>query len=368
MGQNRESRNKLARNDAADVDLRMGGDLPPLFVLDAPEASGGCRSRFHDEMFKELRRLAESDASKAELIFIDVDTMKMVLWPDYYHVDSRCGYNWVRGEDTESSVYMRKMEEFLSSNTLGRHQYFVYFDNEQSTRTENGAYNYTQFRYHPMHKKLAEKGGGKVKFVELGGVKPDANMYGTTNLIVPILDRYILEDYDEATTMALEFEEREFLATFHGRGERNHAVRGGVLNLRRSISPSTGCTWGPCKLDLVDTTATAHDEHDEYVTSLKNSQFCFCPRGNNHFSLRIAEALRFGAIPVIIDDLMAEPFNVDIKAWAVVVPESKISTAGEILANIPKDDRLKLARAGKSLYRSCVASIEGVVECMLKSI
>lgn len=76
----------------------------------------------------------------------------------------------------------------------------------------------------------------------------------------------------------------------------------------------------------------------DYMTALKTSKFCLCPRGNKAWSPRLMDALWFGCVPVIVADHYVPPLQ-DLVAWgsiAVSVPERQVSSLKRILLSIPE--------------------------------
>jgi hypothetical protein len=97
-------------------------------------------------------------------------------------------------------------------------------------------------------------------------------------------------------------------------------------------------------------------EADAYAATLQNSCFALCPSGSGPNSIRLWEALGYGAIPVILSDQLQLPGPADLwQAAAVVVPENQAAVAAlpEQLEALASDhQRLEtMQQAGQQLWR-----------------
>ena len=81
----------------------------------------------------------------------------------------------------------------------------------------------------------------------------------------------------------------------------------------------------------------ARSEHWDYKTLMLSSVFSVAPAGNGLHSFRLAEAIFFGSIPVIVDDEITLPFcgALDWRRFSVRVSESQIKDLPRILRAIP---------------------------------
>lgn len=70
---------------------------------------------------------------------------------------------------------------------------------------------------------------------------------------------------------------------------------------------------------------------EPYVDVLRRSQFALCPRGVGASSYRLFEAMRFGAIPVILSDSLVLPDGPDWSKCSIQVPERNIHLINKIL-------------------------------------
>lgn len=93
-----------------------------------------------------------------------------------------------------------------------------------------------------------------------------------------------------------------------------------------------------------------------YVATLQTSCFALCPSGSGPNSIRLWEALGYGAIPVILSDQLQLPGPAQLwQAAALVVPETQAAVAAlpsqlEDLASAPQR-LLAMQQAGQQLWR-----------------
>ena len=97
-------------------------------------------------------------------------------------------------------------------------------------------------------------------------------------------------------------------------------------------------------------------EADAYAATLQNSCFALCPSGSGPNSIRLWEALGYGAIPVILSDQLQLPGPTDLwQAAAVVVPETQSAVAAlpeQLEALVSDHQRLEtMQQAGQQLWR-----------------
>ena len=97
-------------------------------------------------------------------------------------------------------------------------------------------------------------------------------------------------------------------------------------------------------------------EADAYATTLQRSCFALCPSGSGPNSIRLWEALGYGAIPVILSDQLQLPGPAELWQSAVLfVPETQAAVAAlpgqlESLASDPQR-LLAMQQAGQLLWR-----------------
>ena len=97
-------------------------------------------------------------------------------------------------------------------------------------------------------------------------------------------------------------------------------------------------------------------EADAYAATLQRSCFALCPSGSGPNSIRLWEALGYGAIPVILSDQLQLPGSAALwQTAAVVVPETQAAVAAlpEQLESLAADpQRLQaMQEAGQTLWR-----------------
>lgn len=96
-------------------------------------------------------------------------------------------------------------------------------------------------------------------------------------------------------------------------------------------------------------------EASAYATTLQRSCFALCPSGSGPNSIRLWEALGYGAIPVILSDQLQLPGPAELwEAAALMVPETQAAVAAlpsqlEALAADP-ERLLAMQQAGQELW------------------
>jgi len=102
--------------------------------------------------------------------------------------------------------------------------------------------------------------------------------------------------------------------------------------------------------------AQLSSEADAYAATLQNSCFALCPSGSGPNSIRLWEALGYGAIPVILSDQLQLPGPPQLwQAAALFVPEMQAAVAalpGQLEALASDSQRLAaMQQAGQQLWR-----------------
>lgn len=97
--------------------------------------------------------------------------------------------------------------------------------------------------------------------------------------------------------------------TYNFIGRETHPIRRDILN-----SPHE-----------VGTNYVSSKEHNyiEYTSIIAQSKFTLCPRGYGKTSFRIAEALKYGSIPVYISDEFLLPYGVDFLRYGLQYKDFK---------------------------------------------
>ena len=96
------------------------------------------------------------------------------------------------------------------------------------------------------------------------------------------------------------------------------------------------------------------------------SKFILCPRGYAATSVRMYEAIQYGAVPVYISDEFITPWDDDID-WdklVIKVPHDKLSDLS-FLIDCCSDKRLDMVEYGKSIYNRLL-SMHGVFDEILR--
>lgn len=138
-----------------------------------------------------------------------------------------------------------------------------------------------------------------------------------------------------------EHTEKRYLANFIGR--ITHPVRNKVVD---ALKNRNDC--------FVHVPKTAWDQMNEFYYSqiLAESIFTICPRGYGWNSFRIAEALQYGSIPVIISDDYKSPHYIDYYGWAVYIREDSLQFLDGILKDLSKSEISEMRIYGEEVYKS----------------
>jgi Exostosin family len=108
-----------------------------------------------------------------------------------------------------------------------------------------------------------------------------------------------------------------------------------------------------------------------YEELLQRSIFAAAPRGDNRFSYRFTEVLSAGAIPVVHSDDWVLPFRKEFVDWpkecAIVIPETDVNHALEILSAISPVERCYRRRRCYEIYIKYMANPEGTIAGILES-
>lgn len=88
----------------------------------------------------------------------------------------------------------------------------------------------------------------------------------------------------------------------------------------------------------------------DYCRILAASKFVLCPRGYGWNSFRIAEALQYGAMPVIISDEWREPTDAFVDFTCVEILQMQVFDIDRILKHIERYSGSTMAEAAKKCY------------------
>lgn len=102
-----------------------------------------------------------------------------------------------------------------------------------------------------------------------------------------------------------------------------------------------------------------------YTNLLLNSTFGLAPRGDNHYSFRLAEVVAAGAIPVLLDSRAVLPWGHNsIDAWAVSLTGKSVLNVEKALRTYSQDDICRMKRAGGKIMDN-LRDMRGMVNAML---
>ncbi|XP_071942366.1 exostosin-like 3 [Antedon mediterranea] len=130
------------------------------------------------------------------------------------------------------------------------------------------------------------------------------------------------------------------------------------------VQETQNVEWGLC------------GEHTERVSTLQQSTFALILATNNsiafstHLYIRLYEALRYGAIPVILGEQIQLPFNefISWKKCAIILPKSRITELYFFLKTISDKDILSMRRQGWFVWSTYLSSTEAVTNTLLATI
>ncbi|CAI9093533.1 OLC1v1029045C1 [Oldenlandia corymbosa var. corymbosa] len=129
---------------------------------------------------------------------------------------------------------------------------------------------------------------------------------------------------------------RKFLAFFGG---NNHGyLRPILLQHWQDKDPDMKIFGRMTELEL--------QGHTGYIEYMKNTRYCICAKGYEVNSPRVAEAIFYECVPVIISDNFIPPFfeTFNWESFSVFVAEKDIPDLKNILVSIPEDKYLELQR------------------------
>jgi len=366
-------------------DLTAQYEHTPLikFAIDY-QVSGREESMFFKHMMSELRAHPQhvDDMEKADVIFLEYDSMRQCIYPQneavcvlqkhtppYIPTKPEHPNLWktrsrrVGGYGTNAMMdpsgwgvdigdYEKQVEQIRHKMTP--RQKLVYFANVNSWwGTEGGKIHYDIHDLRAMQERLGMK--EKMLVVGLDLVKSHTQPTDT-NLVMPLLPKGPYYKMEEEQTLC---KARPTLASFVGFRSRG-PVREQLFNLNKSRKE----ILDQFHINIVETPKWGQDS--DMAPILQKSQFGLAPRGDSHYSFRIAETLSAGAVPVIIDDEYTPPTN--FKNWAVQIPEKNISQIPEILKSFDQKDICRMQIHGRKFIQNHARNMKGMVEDMVGSL
>jgi Exostosin family len=111
-------------------------------------------------------------------------------------------------------------------------------------------------------------------------------------------------------------------------------------------------------------------EQSRYVRLLARSWFSLCPRGDELYSFRFAEALRFGSIPVVLADGWEPPFRrmLPPDEYMVRIAEADAILIPEIIGSLSMDARRRMQERGNLNFRNTVESPSAVLSAIINEL
>jgi hypothetical protein len=172
---------------------------------------------------------------------------------------------------------------------------------------------------------------------------------------------------------------RKYLLSFTGRGripfpefeeymKPLHGKNGvyAVFQLDHYIKNPVENAWGG---KVVSPLPPENQTQDIYYRLLMDSVFAASPRGDNLYSVRLAEILSAAAVPVIYADGWVLPYTRDVVDWsdlAVILPQRKVNQTLDVLQSISDEERCKMQQRVLTFYQQYVADSTGRLRGVLK--
>ncbi|CAN0900080.1 Probable glycosyltransferase At5g03795 [Linum grandiflorum] len=90
-----------------------------------------------------------------------------------------------------------------------------------------------------------------------------------------------------------------------------------------------------------------------YISHMKSSKYCICPKGYEVNSPRVVESIFYECVPVIISDNFVPPFFevLDWTAFSIIVAEKDIPNLKQILISIPENRYMELQLGVRKVQR-----------------
>jgi hypothetical protein len=120
---------------------------------------------------------------------------------------------------------------------------------------------------------------------------------------------------------------------------------------------------------VLSATPLEQQSQDDYYSLMKNSIFCASPRGDKLYSVRFAEILSAGCIPVVYADGWVLPYNRDVVDWseiAILVPQGNVASTMEALENISPAQICRAQQGILQFYNNYVKDSEGRKRAILR--
>jgi len=363
--------------------------LSPPFALVTPKWNHGvcCQSEFFELMTSRLRKhpAYREDPRDADILIPEIDMLRQCEWP-FFEQGSLHGLPYPgcspgsaefkpydvglavsRGQYTCDWCCRSGVDEFVDTVTWASFEYgpsktFVMFRNSQDNYHECHEFKYA---------KLAlSKVPAAVRFV---GFQLQMSMltepqYPTDrteyplrgiNLLTPLhpfQEGLVLDDDGRA---ACDLSGRDLRASFSGHMDPE-GVRKRVLQLRDM--PGTEGFY------IRETKGFHLESEMDYREMMRRSLFAYVPRGDEHYSFRLTEALAAGAVPIVIDDDFVPPYGMaSISSWAIRIPENNVPSSVGIINSMPSEQICELVRNGTEMWRKA-RDLDSMIEAMLEAL
>ena len=153
-----------------------------------------------------------------------------------------------------------------------------------------------------------------------------------------------------------------YLATFVGSPRSGAPVRAQMINWTKHGLTPRDVFYG--------TSMLARHASSSFGELMTNTRFAIAPRGDCLWSYRFDEALKAGAIPVVVSDGWRIPLGevVDPRTYTVRVGEGEAESMEAVLRAIPRTKVVRLCVTGQRLYRKYLSSFPGILELVLQTI
>mmetsp|Transcript_3543 Transcript_3543/g.7083 ORF Transcript_3543/g.7083 Transcript_3543/m.7083 type:complete len:668 (-) Transcript_3543:223-2226(-) len=317
-----------------------------------------CVTHMHSLMMKTLREHPQytKNTTSADLVFVDVDTMLQIMWPergvkDSTNPDDDPAYGYAANFEGDclwtdpktTTAYINTLKKYTKEcPSCQTTQKFAYFRSPNYWENVNDPNDLPA-----MRDRLA---GFDMVFIGLDLTEDLAGGHDV-NMLQPLLADEMASKPPSLDELC---EPRERTACFIGANSSD--VRAKIFN---ALADKKGF--------VIRETQKWTKDSDGYQTFLRGCDFGISPRGDAHYSFRTTELLNMGVIPVIVDDLMLAPYNVPVNDWAIRIPENQIYRAEDILNAFSHDAKCRLKQNGQRMLLHA-SRPEQTIEAVLRSL
>ena len=164
-------------------------------------------------------------------------------------------------------------------------------------------------------------------------------------------------------TGTFDISHKKRLASFRGAG--NHPVRKAMASLAGVPGFSCEITDGKTHSGTIDAASGMIDA--SYYELLDESIFALVPRGFEHFSYRLLEAMSFGCIPIILSDDWILPFDRTIpwREFALHIPEAACGQIPDLIAKLSPETIYALQNKVAQVYQRYLKSLDAIVDTLI---